>query len=197
MAELQDMLKEITNPPWKRVRFWITTIFFVLLISYLIYFKFILVDRGLTIEELKKTVEFFNISSQWIEKEKIEDADFKGIVMVPQISFQIRNNSEKVMKNIYILGVFRKLYIGKSMGEGFKITMKKRVKPGENSELIIIDSSFGYRVTSKENFKKARSEWGKTLVEVYIKSSRSKLFFIKSFYIRQVIEGMSKEVLVQ
>ncbi len=197
MAELQDLLKEITNPPWKRARFWITTIFFLLLVSYLIYFKFILIDRGLTIEELKKSVEFFNISSQWIEKEKIEDEDFKGIVMVPQISFQIRNNSEKVMKNIYILGVFRKLYIGKSMGEGFKITMKKSAKPGENSELIVINSSFGYRVTSKENFKKANSEWGKTLVEVYIKSSRSKLFFIKSFYIRQVIEGMSKEVLIQ
>lgn len=117
--------------------------------------------------------------------------------MVPQISFQIRNNSKKVMKNIYILGVFRKLYVGKSMGEGFKIIMKKSVNPGESSKLIIIDSSFGYRVTSKENFKKSSSEWGKTLVEVYIKSSRSKLFFIKSFYIRQVIEGMSKEVHIQ
>ena len=197
MAEMQELLKEITNPPWKRTRFWITTIIVVLLVSYLIYFKFVLIDRGFTIEELKRSVEFFNISSQWIEKEKIDDEDFKGLVMVPQISFQIRNNSEKVMKNIYILGVFRKLYIRKSMGEGFKITMKKNVNPGESSNLIVINSSFGYRATSKENFKKASSEWGKTLVEVYIKSSRSKLFFIKSFYIRQVIEGMSKEVRIQ
>ena len=194
MAEMQELLKEITNPPWKRTRFWITSIFIVLLVSYLIYFKFILIDRGLTIEELKKSVEFFNISSQWIEKEKVDDKDFKGLVMAPQISFQIRNNSEKVMENIYILGVFRKLYVGKSMGEGFKITMKKSVKPGESSKLIVIDSTFGYRATSKKNFKKGSSEWGKTLVEVYIKSTRSKLFFIKSFYIRQVIEGMSKEV---
>jgi len=197
VAEMQEIIKEIINPPWKKARFWITTVFFVLLFSYLIYFKFVLVEQGLTAEELKQSAEFFNISSQWIEKGKIDDEDFKGIVMVPQISFQIRNKGKKVMKNIYILGVFRKLYIGKAMGEGFKITMKKSVKPGEMSKLIIIDSSFGYRVTSKENFKKSRNEWGKSLVEIYIKSSRSKLFFIKSFYIRQVIEGMSKEVRMQ
>ncbi|MEN8223293.1 MAG: hypothetical protein ABFR36_08545 [Acidobacteriota bacterium] len=194
---MQELLEEITNPPWKKIRFWITTVFIILLVSYLIYFKFILVDRGLTVEEMKKSVEFFNISSQWIEQGKIDDEDFKGIIMVPQISFQIRNTGEKVMKNIYILGVFRKLYVGKAMGEGFKITMKKSVKPGESSKLIIIDSSFGYRVKSKENFKEASTEWGKSLVEIYIKSSRSKLFFIKSFYIRQVIEGMSKDVRIK
>ncbi|MCK4888669.1 MAG: hypothetical protein KAS21_00085 [Candidatus Aminicenantes bacterium] len=194
---MKEHLEEIMNPPWKRVRFWITAIFFVILISYLIYFKFILIDRDLTAEELKSSVEFFNISSQWIEKEKIEDEDFKGIVMVPQVSFQIRNNSEKKMKNIYILGVFRKLYVGKAMGEGFKIVMKKAVLPGNVSEKIIINSTFGYRATSKENFNSGSAEWGKSLVELYIKSRRSKLFFIKSFYIRQIIEGMMKEVLIK
>jgi len=194
---MKEYLEEIINPPWKRVRFWITAIFFVVLISYLIYFKVILIDRDLTAEELKSSVEFFNISSQWIEKEKIEDADFKGIVMVPQVSFQIRNTSEKVMKNIYILGVFRKLYVGKAMGEGFKIVMKQGVLPGKASKKIIIDSAFGYRATSKANFKSGSIEWGKTLVELYIKSRRSKMFFIKSFYIRQIIEGMAKDVLIK
>lgn len=194
---MDEILKEITNPPWRRARFWITAIFFVALISYFIYFKFVLVDQGFTADELKESVEFFNISSQWIEKEKVEDEDFKGIIMVPQVSFQIRNNGEKMMKNIYILGVFRRLYVGKSMGEGFKIAMKKGVEPGKNSGMIIINSSFGYRATSKEKFQEGVSEWGKSLVELYIKSSRSKLFFIKSFYIRQVIEGMSKEVRIK
>lgn len=194
---MDEILKEITNPPWRRARFWITAVFFLALIVYFIYFKFVLVDKGLSADELKASVEFFNISSQWIEKEKIEDKDFKGIVMVPQISFQIRNKGQKVMKNIYILGVFRRLYVGKSMGEGFKIAMKKGVQPGKSSSLIVINSSFGYRVSSKESFQKGVSEWGKSLVELYIKSSVSKLFFIKSFYIRQVIEGMSKEVRIQ
>lgn len=194
---MKEYLEEITNPAWKRVRFWITAIFTVLLISYLIYFKFILIDNDLTVEELKSSVEFFNISSQWIEKEKIEDADFKGIVMVPQVSFQIRNTGEKRMKNVYILGVFRKLYVGKAMGEGFKIVMKQPVLHGNVSEMIIINSAFGYRATSKANFKSGSSEWGKTLVELYIKSRRSKLFFIKSFYIRQIIEGMSKDVQIK
>ncbi|MCK5222272.1 MAG: hypothetical protein KAR14_11880 [Candidatus Aminicenantes bacterium] len=197
MAEMQELFEEIVNPPWKRARFWITTIFLILLTTYLIYFKFILVNRSLTAEELKSSVEFFNISSQWIEKGKVEDADFKGIIMVPQISFQVRNNGEKVLKNIYILGVFRKLYISKAMGEGFKITMKKGVPPGKSSNKIIIDSAFGYRATSKTNFKNNSEVWGKSLVEVYIKSSRSRLFFIKSFYIRQIIEGMAKDVLVK
>ncbi len=194
---MKEYLEEIINPPWKQVRFWITAVFVLLLAIYLIYFKFILIDRDLTAEELKSSVEFFNISSQWIEKEKIEDEDFKGIVMVPQISFQIRNNSEKKMKNIYILGVFRKLYVGKAMGEGFEIVMKKPVLPGNVSEKIIINSAFGYRATSKENFKSGSVEWGKSVVELYIKSRRSKLFFIKSFYIRQIIEGMAKDVLIK
>ncbi len=192
-----EYFEEITKPSWKRARFWITTAVFLIMIGYLIYFKFVLVDGGLSKRELKSSVEFFNISSQWIEKGKFNDGDFKGIIMVPQISFQIRNNGSKLMKNIYVLGVFRKLYIGKAMGEGFKITMKKGIPPGKSSENIVINSSFGYRTKSKNSFKRASNEWGKSLVEIYIKSSRSDLFFIKSFYIRQVIEGMSKEVMIK
>ncbi len=194
---MKEYLEEISNPPWKRIRFWITTIFIVAFVSYLAYFKFVLVNNDLTSEELKSSVEFFNISSQWIEKGKVDDEDFKGIIMVPEVSFQIRNIGKKKMKNIYVLGVFRKLYVGKAMGEGFKIVMKKVVLPGKVSEKIVIDSAFGYRATSKANFKSGSAEWGKTLVELYIKSRRSNLFFIKSFYIRQIIEGMTKEVLIK
>ncbi len=194
---MDEYFKEFTEPSWKRNRFRITLILSILFVAYLVYFKINNIDKGLTREELKSSVEFFDISSQWIEKEKIEDEDFKGIVMVPQISFRIRNSGEKLLKNIYILGVFRKLFIGKSMGEGFKIVLKKGAKKGESSEKIIITSSFGYRATSKESFMKGSVEWGKTLVEIYIKSSRSKLFFVKSFYIRQIVEGMAKDVLIK
>ncbi len=194
---MHEIFEEITRPSWKRVRFWITAILSVLLVSYFIYFKLVLVDGDLSAEELKSSVEFFNISSQWIEKGKVEDSDFKGIIMVPQISFQVRNTGKKLMKNIYILGVFRRLYIGKAMGEGFRITMKKGVSPGKVSDIIIINSAFGYRTKSKESFKRVSSVWGKTLVEIYVKSTRSHLFFIKSFYIRQIIEGMAKEVRIK
>jgi len=192
-----ESFEEITNPSWKRFRFWITTAVFLIFIVYLGYFKLVLIDKGLTKEELKSSVEFFNISRKKKKKGKVDDADFKGIIMVPQISFQIRNNGSKVMKNIYILGVFRKLYVGKAMGEGFKIVMKKGVSPGKSSENIIINSAFGYRARNKNNFKQTSAKWGKSLVEIYIKSNRSDIFFIKSFYIRQIIEGMSKEVRIK
>lgn len=194
---MQEYFKEYSIPFWKKSRFWLFSIIITAFIVFMVFFIRDYYSTGVSAEELGSSAEFFNISSQWIEKERVEDRDFKGIIMVPQISFQIRNIGPKELKNIYILGVFRKLYVGKSMGEGFKIVMKKGVKPGEESEKIIINSEFGYRATSKAAFKRESSEWGKSLVEIYIKSSSSKLFFIKSFYIRQIIEGMTKDVIIK
>ena len=191
---IESFLEEYTKPVWKKPRFWILMIFVSFIIISIFYFKFVIIDSGITEEDIRSSVKFFNISSQWIEKEKIEDDDFKGIIMVPQFSFQIRNIGVKPMKYIYILGVFRRLYIGKSIGEGFEMTLEKPLLPGKSSERIEINSTFGYKTTSKMIFEKMKKEWGKTVVEIYIKSNSSKLFFFKSFYIRQIVEGMSNDV---
>ncbi|MEN8152677.1 MAG: hypothetical protein ABFR75_01525 [Acidobacteriota bacterium] len=191
---IENFFEEYTKPEWKKPKFWILIIFIALIFVSILYIKAKMVDSAITEEDIRSSIEIFDISSQWIEKEKIENEDFKGIIMVPQISFRMRNVGTKPMENVYLLGVFRGLYIGKSIGEGFVMSLKKPLQPGNSSSKIIINSTFGYKTTSKVIFKKMSKEWGKTVVELYMKSSSSKLFFFKSFYIRQIVEGMSSDV---
>lgn len=97
---IENFFEEYTKPAWKKPRFWISAIFALLVVISIFYFKFGMMDSGITEEDIRSSVEFFNISSQWIEKEKIEEDDFKGILMVPQFSFQIRNIGVKPMRYI-------------------------------------------------------------------------------------------------
>ncbi len=196
MTNLQDseFIDEYLKPSWKKPRFWIYFGFSILVLISLIVIKTKFMDESISGEELKKSVKFFDISSRWIEKEKIEDEDFKGIVMVPQISFRVRNTGKRTLKYISFLAVFRALYEGKSMGDSLITAFKEPLLPEKESKMIVLNSDSGYRTPSKQVFKIMKKVWGKTVVEIYGRSSNSKLTYLKSFFIRQIVEGLINEV---
>lgn len=190
----KELFEEYLKPSWKKTRFWIYIGFTILVLTTLFIVKKKFIDESISEVELKRSVKFFDITSKWIEKEKIQDENFKGIVMVPQISFRVKNIGKRKLKYISFLAVFRALYEGRSMGEGFITSFKKPLNPGKQSKKIVLNSNSGYRTPSKTVFKKMSKIWGKTVVEIYSRSSNSKLTFIKSFFIRQLVEGTSTEV---
>lgn len=188
------ILEDFIKPGRFGSKFWMYLIVFVMFILIIWLFKSNVIDTSITADELKSSVEIFNISSQWIVKEKINDDDFKGIILVPEITFQVRNIGKIDMRAVYFLGVFRFLDSGKTMGEGYKMGIKKAIQPGQESESIQLAAGFGYRASSKEAFEKNQKNWGNAFVEIFIKSRNSKLVFFKSYYISRKIEGMNINV---
>lgn len=193
----QNVLDDYIKPGSFRSNSWLffgVAVFFVLIF---LLFKNDILEKNVSMEAVKSSIEVFNISSQWVVKKEIDDDDFKGIILVPEINFQVRNIGESDLKHVFFLGVFRFLDTGKIIGEGFKMSFSDSLKPGSESTLIKLTSQLGYRASSAKAFEKNQRDWHSSFVEVFIKSKNSQLTFFKSYYISRKIKGMNLNVVIE
>lgn len=192
--ELSEALEEYIKPKRFGSKFWVkfTVIASIIFFAYL--FKTGVLDDRMEPDILLSSIEIFDISSHWIVKEKVDEPDFKGIVLVPEISFRIRNVGQKELRYVMVIGVFRLLNTTKPMGEGFQMLFNEPFNPGKESDRIVLTSPFGYRATSKEAFDQNSRNWRSSSVDVYVKSRNSGMLLFKTFYINRRIEGLNLEV---
>lgn len=189
-------LAKYIKPVYQKTKFWMWVILFVILAAMAYYFKVAYIDATVPPEELIASMKVFNINSQWVENEKVDTPDFKGIVVVPEITFQIRNVGKRPYRYVYFLGVFRLLNRPKSLGEGYMTAFRDPLEPGQESETITLRSKFGYQVKSKRELARRKKDWRSCKVQIFIKSGTSSLHFFKDFYISRRIEGMDIEIKV-
>lgn len=190
------ILDDYTKPRSFRNNSWLLVVIAVCFILFFVFFKDNILEKSVSFETLKSSIEVFNISSHWVVKKEIDDEDFKGVILVPEISFRVRNIGESNLKYVFFLGVFRFLDTGKNIGEGFKMTFKDGLKPGHESSSIKLTSQLGYRASSTDAFEKNQRDWRSSFVEIFIKSKNSQLTFFKSYYISRKIEGMNLNVVI-
>ncbi len=118
-------------------------------------------------------MEFFDISSQWKVNEQVNDEDFQGIILVPEVSFRVRNVSQRDLSYVFLLGVFRFMDTGKMIGEGYRMALRQPLPPGGSSERITLNAGFGYRATSATAFEKYQQNWRNSFCEIFAKSHNS------------------------
>ncbi len=145
-------------------------------------------------EDFRAQFSFHNIDSQWVVKSTIDRPDYKGILLVPQIRFRVGNQSQRELKAVQMIGIFRFLNSGRSIGESIAYLFDKPAKPGQNSDEVVMSTENGYESGSVQDFEKNSKFWEGALVELYAKSGRQKLTFIKSFYISRRIQGLDHDV---
>ncbi len=191
------MLDEYARPKRFGSKFWLSVGLVVILIGMVVLYKFYVVDRSTTEAELKSSIELFDISSQWVVKNRVDTEEFKGVIVVPQVSFRVRNIGGADLKNVFLLGVFAFLDTGKVIGEGYRMTLNQGLPPKKESQRITLTSALGYRASSEQAFAKNPRDWRSTYVEIFVRSRNSKLFFLKSFYISRKIEGQTIDVRIK
>jgi hypothetical protein len=196
LEEDQLGLAKYIKPVWQRTKFWMWVVLFIILAFMVYFFKVTYIDSTIPPEELIASMKVFNINSQWVEGEKVETADFKGVIIVPEFTFQVRNVGKKELSYVYILGVFRLLNRPKPLGEGFLTAFKDGLKPGEESQPITLRCKFGYRVTSKAELSQRSKDWRSAKVQIFIKSGTSGLNYFKDYFISRKIQGMDIEIKV-
>lgn len=175
-------------------KFWLlATLTFFFILAVVIY-KVCVLDKIIPPEEIKASIEIFDIDSQWLVKEEVHEKDYNGVVIVPQISFRFRNMGKNNLKYVYVLSVFRILNRARALGEGYEMSLMKPLEPGKESERIVLTSSTGYRTTSKETFARNPHEWKSAAAEIYVRSSSSQFVFLKSFYIMRKIKGLDSDI---
>ncbi len=191
-----SFLDEYLYPKRFGPKFWVKTIFLIILVFSAYFVKTNVLDRRLEPEELKKSIEIFDISSHWVITKKINEPDYKGIVLVPEISFRVRNKGTGDLQNVLLLGVFRLLNASRPLGESYKMLFNDPFSPGSETEKLVFQSAFGYRATSEEAFSKNSRNWRSSQVEIYVKSRNSGMVYLTTFYINRKIEGADLDIKV-
>ncbi|MCX6583215.1 MAG: hypothetical protein NT166_23820 [Candidatus Aminicenantes bacterium] len=172
-------------------RFWLSvTLVFCAILAAVVY-KVAVLDKIIPPEVLKNSLQIFAIDSQWVVQQEVHEKDFNGIILVPQVSFRFRNIGKIDLSYVSVLGVFRLLNQPRSIGEDNQLVLKDSLKPGGESERIVLTSGFGYRASSKEAFARNSKEWQNATAEIYVKSGSSVFIYFNNFYIIKRIEGLN------
>ena len=196
-AQGEEILQEYTRRFWQNSKFWLWVVLLLIIAVFGLVYKTSVLNTSVTPAELKAAVELFDISSQWKVNEKVNDEDFQGIILVPEVSFRVRNVSQRDLSYVFLLGVFRFMDTGKVIGEGYRMALRRALPPGGVSERIILNAGFGYRATSAAAFEKYRQDWRNSFCEVFAKSHNSGFVMLKTFYISRRIQGLDVEVKIR
>jgi hypothetical protein len=76
------------------------------------------------------------------------------------------------------------------------MAFKKPLKPGQESERIVLTSKFGYRASSKEAFYKNSKDWQNAVVQVFVRSGAANLILVKTYYVSRKIEGLELDITI-
>ncbi len=195
--EGEEILQEYQKEFWQNSKFWLGVASLLIFAVFAVVYKKTVMNTAMTPAELKAAVQLFDISSQWKVSEKVNEDDFQGIILAPEVSFRIRNVSKKNLSYVFLLGVFRFMDSGKVIGEGYQMTLRRALPPGEESERITLNAGFGYRASSAVAFEKYKQDWRNSFCEIFAKSHNSGLTMLKTFYISRRIEGQGVEVKIK
>ena len=192
--ENQEILQEYYQSFWHNSKFWLGVVLLLILLIFAFIFKKTVLDTTMNPQQLKAALEFFDISSQWVVNEQINEDDFRGIILVPEVSFRIRNVGKKDLSYVFLLGVFRFMDNGKFIGEGYQMALRRALPPDGESARITLKAGFGYRASSAAAFEKYKKEWRNSFCELFAKSHNSGLTPVKTFYISRKIAGQDIEI---
>jgi len=193
----EEILDAYIKKFWQNSKFWLGVASLLILAVFAFVYKTTVMNTAMTPAEMKAAVELFDISSQWKVTQKVDDDDFQGIILAPEVSFRLRNVSKKELSYVFLLGVFRFMDTGKVIGEGYRMALRRPLPPGGSSERITLNAGFGYRATSAAAFEKYKQDWRNSFCEVFAKSHNSGFTMLKTFYISRRIEGLDVEIKIR
>ncbi|MCP5048447.1 MAG: hypothetical protein GY940_14855 [bacterium] len=136
--------------------------------------------------ELAHSIRVVNQDSLWVDK-----AASRGeVIIVPSITFEIKNMGQQPLHRLYFKGVFKYEDTGEILSEGLAPGLSKELAPGETGEEITIKADFGYTATSKEAFIHNNKKWKRLKVGLYAKNKESEYALLGTYPIKQKIQGI-------
>ncbi len=164
----------------------------VLLIKTLIPAVFILTfiqigcQKPPTAEELKTSLEIIDVETKWVKK--YYQPWPPKLILVPAISFRIKNLTEEVIRFINFEAVFRFIDDTKTLGEGFLPGLPgEPIPPGGVSDVILMKCRLGVEGKSVSHFRNSPA-WQTALVKLFVRSKGSRFILIGEWEVSRKID---------
>ena len=146
--------------------------------------------RSETPEAIRAAVEIVNVDSYWAEKSSRPGE----VVMVPVISFKVRNKRAEPLQYLQFSGVFALEGDSQNLGDAFAYSIGGTpLRSGQLSDNVVLKSNYGYRASSKPAF--LNNPGFKTVyARVFAQSRASGPVLVGTFKVSKKIEGMAAPV---
>jgi hypothetical protein len=143
-------------------------------------------EKAKMTEELGRSIQVDSQKTYWIDK-KVTTGK---AVIVPAISFQIKNVGTNPLHHIIFKGTFLFEESGKMLSEGIKTAIDDPLGPGKISDGITLNAEFGYTASSKAAFIKNMQNWQRIKVKLYAKTKLSGYALLGTYPVSREIEGI-------
>jgi len=142
-------------------------------------------------EELKASVEIVNVETKWVAK--TYQPWPPRLILVPVISFQVKNISNKPLNYVNFNAIFKFKDETENFGDNFLAAIRKEpVAPGELSKVITLKSNFGSEGRSLASFKD-NPGWKPTVCRLFIQSKGSPHVLLGEYDVSRKIDFKEPE----
>lgn len=125
-----------------------------------------------TTEELKTYFEIIDFKSKWVKKYYSPWPE--KLTLAPEISFQVKNLSDKPLKYVYFNAIFTLRGVKAVQGDALYSAMTKEpLTPGEVSDVITMRSNYGVEGKRLSDFK-GNPAWEVSSVKLFVKLKGSR-----------------------
>lgn len=147
--------------------------------------------RSLTTEELRKSIEVIDLETKWISK--YYQPWPPRLILVPQISFRIKNVGTKPLTYINFNAIFNFKGDPENLGDSFLAAIRsKPVNPGETSNIITLTSNFGVEGKSVKQIDE-NPAWRQVEVRLFARSRGSEFAMLGVYDIAKIIDFKEPE----
>jgi hypothetical protein len=147
--------------------------------------------KSMSPEELKASLEVVNVETKWVSK--IYKPWPPKLILVPVISFQVKNISNAPLNYVNFNGIFKFKNDTENFGDNFLAAIRKEpVLPGQLSKVITLKSNFGVEGRNLASFKD-NPEWKPVMCRLFVQSKGSVHVLIGEYDISRTIDFKEPE----
>jgi hypothetical protein len=168
-------------------------LFAVIILSVILVF--VLQKAGLwktiTAEDLESSIEVLDVDTFWTDK--YYQPWPPRLILVPAVSFRVKNTTDKPLKYINFNANFRFAGDFENLGDSFLAAIRNDpVPPGEKSDVITLKSNYGVEGKSLATFKD-NPHWKTVMVRLFAQSKGSQFLPLGEYEISRRIDFVEPE----
>jgi len=147
--------------------------------------------KTITSEELKASIKIIDVETKWVEK--YYQPWPPKLILVPSLSFRVKNISDKPINYINFNANFRFLNNVENLGDNFLAAIQKEpILPGKISDVIFMKSNYGVEGKSLASFQN-NPQWKIAIVKLFAQSKGSQYAFLGEWEVSRKIDFKESE----
>jgi len=171
---------------------WITIIILLVVVLALAWiFQKTGLFKTMSSEELQNSIEILDVETKWVDK--YYQPWPPRLVIVPTISFRVKNISDKAINYINFNANFRFKDDYENLGDAFLAAIREDpIPPGETSEVIFLKSNYGVDGKSLDQIK-TNPHWKTVIVKLFAQSKGSQYITLGEWDVSREIDFKEPE----